>query len=113
MTWQFKIRFFTKENYRTYESGERESQIDFILYPRSRIKEVEDCKTLLGECVGKQHTPVAMKIAMQTQFCRIEKGEPRIKWWRLGDEEVEQEFINKVLSRVGGSTNWRRLNTGG
>ena len=93
--------FFTKRTYRTYKSGDRESQIDFLLYPRSKIKEVEDCKTLLGECVGKQHAPVVMKIAMQTQTSRLEKGEPRIKWWRLADEEVEHEFRNRVLSSVG------------
>ena len=93
--------FFTKRTYRTYKSGDRESQIDFLLYRRSMIREVEDCKTLLGECVGKQHAPVIMKIAMRTQTSQIETGEPRIKWWKLADEKVEHDFRNRVLSSIG------------
>ena len=42
--------FFTKSSYRTYRSGPRESQIDFLLYRRDNIREVEDCKVLQGEC---------------------------------------------------------------
>ena len=42
-----------------------------------------------------------MKIAIQTQTRRIEKGEPRIKWWRLADEKVEQDFRERVLSSIG------------
>ena len=36
--------FFTKKSHRTYRSGGNESQIDFLLYSRSKIREVKTAK---------------------------------------------------------------------
>lgn len=92
--------FFTKNSYRTYRSGNRESQIDFLLYRRDNIKEVEDCKVLQGERVGPQHSPVVAKLVVKTRRTRVERGEPRIKWWKLKDEVVRQKFKSKTLQRI-------------
>ena len=92
--------FFTKSSYRTYRSGPRESQIDFLLYRRDNIREVEDCKVLQGESVGAQHSPVVVKLVVRTRRTGVEKGKPRIKWWKLKDEGMRQEFKRKALQRI-------------
>ena len=106
--------FFTKRSHRTYRSGGNESQIDFLLYPRSKIREVEDCKTLLGESVGKQHSPVVMKIVLCNRVSPIDRAEPKIKWWKLADEEIGKEFKDKVLGRLMDAENvedWWKINS--
>ena len=49
--------FFTKnpEHQITYKSGERTSQIDYMLCRRTHLKEVMDCKVILGDHVTPQH----------------------------------------------------------
>ncbi|XP_076043771.1 uncharacterized protein LOC143026873 [Oratosquilla oratoria] len=89
------------KKYLTYRSGPRESQIDFLLYRRGIIREVEDCKVLQGECVEKQHSPVLAKLVMKTRRSGGVRGEPRIRWWRLKDETVQQEFKKKTPERIG------------
>ena len=106
--------FFTKRSHRTYKSGGNESQIDFLLYTRGKIREVEDCKTLPGECVGKQHAPVIMEIVLHSRVSPIDRGEPKIKWWKLGEEEVGKEFKAKVLDRLREEENvedWWKINS--
>jgi exonuclease III len=46
----------------TYNSGGRNSQIDYLLVRRNRIKEVVDTKVVVGECVAKQHRMVVCKL---------------------------------------------------
>ncbi|KAK3856231.1 hypothetical protein Pcinc_037429 [Petrolisthes cinctipes] len=92
--------FFTKSSYRTYRNGPRESQIDFLLYRRDNIREVEDCKVLQGESVGAQRSPVVVRLVVRTRRTGVERGEPRIKWWKLKDEVVRQEFKRKALQRI-------------
>ncbi|XP_066980763.1 uncharacterized protein [Macrobrachium rosenbergii] len=46
--------------YITYKSGTRESQIDFLMCRRSHLREMRNCKILNGECVAAQHRVVVM-----------------------------------------------------
>ncbi|XP_076041788.1 uncharacterized protein LOC143025674 [Oratosquilla oratoria] len=54
-----------------------------------------------GECVGKQHSPVLAKLVVRTRRSGGVRGKPRIRWWRLKDETVQQEFKKKTLERIG------------
>ena len=45
--------FFKKNDYITYESGGRETQLDYILYKRNSMSEVKNCKVIKGEGVSK------------------------------------------------------------
>ena len=44
----------------TYNSGGRESQIDFLMCRRCHLKEVIHCKAINGEAVAAQHRLVVM-----------------------------------------------------
>ena len=44
----------------TYNSGGRESQIDFLMCRRCHLKEVINCKVINGEAVAAQHGVLVM-----------------------------------------------------
>ena len=49
----------------TYKSGRRNTQVDYILCRRRDLKEVEDCKVVVGESVAQQHRMVVCKLSMR------------------------------------------------
>ena len=84
----------------TYNSGNNQSQIDFILVRSAHIREVMDCKTLPGEQVTSQHRIVVMKVKIRKSKKRKEKLVKKIRWWKLKDREIREKFIEKVLEAV-------------
>ena len=45
--------YVKKENHRiTYKSGGRHTQVDYLMYRRKNLKEVGDCKVVVGESVA-------------------------------------------------------------
>ena len=44
----------------TYNSGGRESQIDFLMCRRCHLKKVITCKVINGEAVAAQHRVLVM-----------------------------------------------------
>ncbi|KAK4322532.1 hypothetical protein Pmani_006713 [Petrolisthes manimaculis] len=85
--------FFTKSSYRTYRNGPRESQIDFLLYRRDNIREVEDCKVLQGESVGAQHSPGEVWRSMRSKGVKE-------KYVKVV-QDMYREAMTKVKSIVG------------
>ena len=85
--------------YITYKSGGNESQIDFLMYRRSHLKEVKNCKIINGEAVATQHKVVVMDWEMKgIERSKSTLADPKIKWWRLMKEaDKRQEFKEKVL----------------
>ena len=77
--------FFEKKvnQYVTYNSGGRESQIDFLMCRRCRLKEVINCKVINGEAVAAQHRVLVIDWEIQRGKKKPEQATPRIKWWRL------------------------------
>ena len=75
--------FFKKKDYVTYESGGRETQLDYILYKRNRMKDVKNCKVVKSETAAKQHHVVVGEFRMK----RGRKGKkcttPKVQWWKL------------------------------
>ncbi|XP_066965686.1 uncharacterized protein [Macrobrachium rosenbergii] len=95
--------FEKKENqYITCKNGARENQIDFLMYRRSHLREVRNCRILNGECAAAQHRVVAMNLEIRNTV----KGSPAhvpstIKWWKLTqEEETKQEFKERTLRKV-------------
>ena len=95
--------YFTKkdEHKITYKSGGRRTQIDYILCRRENLKEVADCKTLVGEHVTTQHRLVVCKIQFETKPKIPVQVKPRIRWWKLKEDEVRKDFKQKVGQTVG------------
>ena len=74
--------YFEKRNQQklTYSSGNRSTQIDYILCIKQQLKNVVDCKVLPGECVAKQHRPVVCKVNVKYDGVKQQKGVMKTKW---------------------------------
>ena len=65
------------------------------------LKEVINCKIINGEAVAAQHTVVVMDWEIQRGKKRKpEQATPRIKWWRLKEDNHKVECREKVLDKV-------------
>ena len=95
--------FFKKkrEHLITYRSGGRSSQIDYLLYKRSRLFEVKNCKVIPGDHVAPQHRLVCMDLKLKRERKVKTSVVRKIKWYRLlkeGDKKIE--FKRKVLEEI-------------
>ena len=83
----------------TYKSGGRESQIDFLMCRRQQLYEVKNCKVINGESVAAQHRELVLDWEIKCSKRRVpEQVTPKIKWWRLEEENLKIQFKEKVLS---------------
>ena len=107
--------YFTKkdEHKITYRSGGRRTQIDYMLCRRRTLKEVADCKTLVGEHVTSQHRLVLCKIQFETKAKKATPMIPRIRWWKLGEDGVREDFKRRIGQTLGQSLpeNWKTTAT--
>ena len=95
--------FFDKKvnQFVTYNSRGRESQIHFLMCRRFHLKEVINCKVINGEAVSAQHRVVVMDWEIQRGKKRKpEQTTPRIKWWRLKEDNLKVQFRENVLDKV-------------
>ncbi|KAK3549868.1 hypothetical protein QTP86_015490 [Hemibagrus guttatus] len=97
--------FQKREEHRvTYKSGGRRTQVDYILCRRGNLKEISDCKVVVGESVARQHRMVVCRMTLmvcKTKRSKIEI-EKKTKWWKLKKEECCEEFRQKVRQALGG-----------
>ena len=85
----------------TYDSGGRESQIDLLMCRRCNIKEVINCKVINGEALAAQHRVLVMDWDIQRGKKRQpEQATPRIKYWRLKEDNVKVQFRENVFEKV-------------
>ncbi|KAK3530300.1 hypothetical protein QTP86_023925, partial [Hemibagrus guttatus] len=97
--------FQKREEHRvTYKSGGRRTQVDYILCRRGNLKEISDCKVVVGESVARQHRMVVCRMTLmvcKTKRSKIEM-EKKTKWWKLKKEECCEEFRQKLRQALGG-----------
>ena len=86
----------------TYKSGRRNTQVNYILCRRRDLKEVGDCKVVVGESVAQQHRMVVCKLSMRAVKKKREVVEPKVKWWKLKELTCQEEFreVRKGLQRA-------------
>ncbi|MCJ8736341.1 hypothetical protein PDJAM_G00258540 [Pangasius djambal] len=97
--------FQKREEHRvTYKSGGRSTQVDYILCRRGSLKEISDCKVVVGEGVARQHRMVACRMTLMV--CKKKRSkmeiEKKTKWWRLKKEECCEDFRQKLRQALGG-----------
>ncbi|MCJ8747587.1 hypothetical protein PDJAM_G00155240 [Pangasius djambal] len=97
--------FQKREEHRvTYKSGGRSKQVDYILCRRGSLKEISDCKVVVGESVARQHRMVVCRMTLMV--CKRKKSkieiEKKTKWWKLKKEECCEEFRQKLRQALGG-----------
>ncbi|KAK3544001.1 hypothetical protein QTP70_032759 [Hemibagrus guttatus] len=97
--------FQKREEHRvTYKSGGRRTQVEYILCRRGNLKEISDCKVVVGESVARQHRMVVCRMTLmvcKTKRSKIEIGK-KTKWWKLKKEECCEEFRQKLRQALGG-----------
>ncbi|KAK3548910.1 hypothetical protein QTP70_021697 [Hemibagrus guttatus] len=97
--------FQKREEHRvTYKSGGRRTQVDYILCRRGNLKEISDCKVVVGESVARQHRMVVCRMTLMV--CKKKRSkieiEKKTKWWKLKKEECCEEFRQKLKQALGG-----------
>ncbi|KAK3571995.1 hypothetical protein QTP86_021348 [Hemibagrus guttatus] len=95
--------FQKREEHRvTYKSGGRRTQVDYILCRRGNLKEISDCKVVVGESVARQHRMVVCRVTLMVCKTKRSKIEKKTKWWKLKKEECCEEFRQKLRQALGG-----------
>ncbi|KAK3572845.1 hypothetical protein QTP86_008260 [Hemibagrus guttatus] len=97
--------FQKREEHRvTYKSGSRRTQVDYILCRRGNLKEISDCKVVVGESLARQHRMVVCRMTLMV--CKKKKSkieiEKKTKWWKLKKEECCEEFRQRLRQALGG-----------
>ncbi|KAK3558041.1 hypothetical protein QTP86_006419 [Hemibagrus guttatus] len=97
--------FQKREEHRvTYKSGGRRTQVDYILCRRGNLKEISDCKVVVGESVARQHRMVVCRMTLMV--CKKKRSkietEKKTKGWKLKKEECCEEFRQKLRQALGG-----------
>ncbi|KAG8235719.1 hypothetical protein J437_LFUL016354 [Ladona fulva] len=100
----------------TYKSGDRVSQIDYILCWRKYLQEMRNCKVINGESLTKQHRLVVADcyIKADTKVKHKNQRQQRIKWWKLKEEALRNKFKEKVLEELRlpeGVQEWWEINS--
>ncbi|KAK3531808.1 hypothetical protein QTP70_029724, partial [Hemibagrus guttatus] len=97
--------FHKREEHRvTYKSGGRRTQVDYILCRRGNLKEISDCKVVVGESVAKQHRMMVCRMTLMVSKKKRSKIEieKKTKWCKLKKEECCEEFRQKLRQALGG-----------
>ncbi|KAK3559310.1 hypothetical protein QTP86_012718 [Hemibagrus guttatus] len=91
-----------EEHIVTYKSGGRSTQVDYILCRRGNLKEISDCKVVVGESVARQHKMVECRMTLMVCKKKRSKIEKKTKWWKLKKEDCCAEFRQKLRQALGG-----------
>ncbi|KAK3574008.1 hypothetical protein QTP86_034351 [Hemibagrus guttatus] len=95
--------FQKREEHRvTYKSGGRRTQVDYILCRRGNLKEISDCKVVVGESVARQHRMVVCRMTLMVCKTKRSEIEKKTKWRKLKKEECCEEFRQKLRQALGG-----------
>ncbi|KAK3540839.1 hypothetical protein QTP86_002343 [Hemibagrus guttatus] len=95
--------FQKREEHRvTYKSGGRRTQVDYILCRRGNLKEISDCKVVVGESVARQHRMVVCRMTLMVCKKKRSEIEKKTKWWKLKKEECCEEFRQMLRQALGG-----------
>ena len=93
--------YYKRENHLvTYNSGGRRSQIDFIMLRKEYIKECQNCKVLPKEAITTQHRVLIAELEVKATRKRRVEGRKMIRWWKLNNNEVREEFRRSVVERM-------------
>ncbi|KAK3545555.1 hypothetical protein QTP70_008158 [Hemibagrus guttatus] len=79
-----------------------DTQVDYILCRRGNLKEISDCKVVVGESVARQHRMVVCRMTLLVCKTKRSKIEKKTKWWKLKKEECCEEFRQKLRQALGG-----------
>ncbi|MCJ8736392.1 hypothetical protein PDJAM_G00257990 [Pangasius djambal] len=86
--------FQKREEHRvTYKCGGSSTQVDYILCRRSNLKEISDCKVVVGESVARQHRMVLCRMTLMV--CKKKREVSKAK------QEAYDELYTRLDIREG------------
>ncbi|KAK3508458.1 hypothetical protein QTP70_030248, partial [Hemibagrus guttatus] len=93
--------FQKREEHRvTYKSGSRRTQVDYILCRRSNLKEISDCKVVVGESVARQLRMVVCRMTLMVCAANLEKAYDRVPreelWYCMRKSGVAEKYVRVV-----------------
>ena len=98
----------------TYTSGDKNSQVDYILCRRREMHNLQDCYVLPGELVAKQHKVVVCRTVIKTNGKQTPVKVKTTKCWKLNLEEPRVKSVDKMKAILDteGSNTWERASKG-
>ena len=95
--------FKKKDEHRvTYKSGDKSTQVDYVMCRRRNLKEMCDCTVIVNECFAKQHCMVICKMALMVKKKKAEKVKPKMQWSKLNGTSCQETFRQEVTRTLGG-----------
>ena len=95
--------FKKKDEHRvTYKSGQKSTQVDYVMCRRTNLKKMCNCKVIVNTCIAKQHRMVVCKMALMVKKKKAEKIKPKIRWWKLKVTRCQEAFRQEVNRILGG-----------
>ena len=88
-----------EEHLITFKSGGNTSVIDYIAIRRDHLGIARNCKVIPGESIATQHRLLISDLTVRRKGERRKKRRPRIKWWRIREEKV-QEYTRKLMGYI-------------
>ena len=86
----------------TYQSGGNDTQIDYVLYPKSFCGKVTNVKVIPGEACAPQHRLLVCDLRVNPPPPQQKrKFTPRLRTWRLRDPATASRFHEAVRERLG------------
>ena len=87
----------------TYKSGGKNTPVDYVMCRRRNLKEMCDCKVIVNKCVAKQHRMVLCKMVLMVKKKKVEKVNPKIRWWKLKETSCQKAFRQEVTRILEGN----------
>ena len=84
----------------TYQSGDVNTQIDFLLYRRSFRRHVTNVKVILGEECASQHRLLVRDFKVTAPCLAKRKFIPKVKLWKLRDPAKKEEYTKVFNAKV-------------
>ena len=85
----------------TYSSGGNNSQIDYILYPKSFKKSVINVKVIPGEECALQHHLLVCELKITTPKTKKHNFSPRLRTRKLRDPDIINKFTPIFITKLG------------
>ncbi|CAH0714613.1 unnamed protein product, partial [Brenthis ino] len=109
--------FFTKTNEHliTYKSGDKCTQVDYILADRKLLKSFKNCKVIPGEPLTSQHRLLVADFIAQRPIRVKTARVPKVRWYKLDQEEGEKlcsdlkEYIYEIQPGKDANTMWNEF----
>ena len=88
----------------TYQSGKSKTQVDYFLFKRRDLKLVQDIKVIPSEEIAPQHKLLVCDIKVKDNVVKTQSFVPRLKTWKLREEENKVNFERLFTEHVQGNT---------